>query len=361
MPYKEKSKDRDEECRRIGITSIRKKRRGSKPLAKDLLIVGGELLGPGGELLLDTVDTLLSGHLASLALDGVLAVECLSLGVGLGWTRAVGSDLLVALGELFLQVVGGEAGLDVACELSLEELWVFLLEVLHVLADVGAEDVVTVHFGVELLGLVVGTRESVLRVRDGDTAVHCTLHGAEDTGTGGGSGKADVEVRTECTWVVFATVATFLEEVFAVGLVVALEGIRKLQLGEDTTSAQEAGGVACCVVGQAGADAVPLEFRGVGRLHHVVTLDGGVDNLADHLGVGNSDYKTVLSCVVLVLVLDDKSTSLLVVGETLSSTFELDLVPHVVGLVLHNFDKRLRMGGVRGGRSREAGREGMDK
>lgn len=311
---------------------------------KDLLFVGGELLGPGGELLLDTVDTLLSGHLATLALDDVVVLD-----VRLGWTGTVGSDLLVAFFVLFFQVVRAEASLDVSGELLLEELWVFLLEVLHVFRHVVAEDVASVHFGIELLGLVVSTRESVLRVRHSNTAVDGALQGAEDSGTSRGSGKTDVEVRTECTWVLFATVAAFLEEVLAVDLVGTLEGVCELQLGEDSSSDQEAGGVARGVVGQAGADAVPLKLRRVGRFHDVVALDGRVDNLADDLGVGDTNHKTVLSCIVLVLVLEDETTTLLVVGLARSTTVELDLVPHVVGLVLHDFDKRLRVQKRRGG------------
>jgi hypothetical protein len=63
--------------------------------------------------------------------------------------------------------------------------------------------------------------------------------------------------------------------------------------------------------------------------------------LADHLGVGETNDKTVLWRLVLVLVLGTKTLTLTVVGLSLAAATELDLVPRKVGLALLDFDENL--------------------
>ena len=72
-----------------------------------------------------------------------------------------------------------------------------------------------------------------------------------------------------------------------------------------------------------------------------VTIDKRVGDLADDLGVGETNDKTVLGGLVLVLVLSTKSLALTVVGLSLTSTSELDLVSGKIRLALSNFDERL--------------------
>mgnify|MGYP007131711750 CR=1 FL=1 len=73
--------------------------------------------------------------------------------------------------------------------------------------------------------------------------------------------------------------------------------------------------------------------------HNLVTLDGGVDDLANEFGVSSSYTESVLLGVVLVLILLDKSSSGVEVGLSLSSASELDLESLVVGSSLKDLDE----------------------
>ena len=63
--------------------------------------------------------------------------------------------------------------------------------------------------------------------------------------------------------------------------------------------------------------------------------------MADNLGVGETNDKTVLGGLVLVLVLGAKTLTLTVIGLSLASTTELDLEPREVGFVLLGSDENL--------------------
>ena len=64
--------------------------------------------------------------------------------------------------------------------------------------------------------------------------------------------------------------------------------------------------------------------------------------MADDKTVGETNDKTVLWRLVLVLGLNDETLTLTVVSLSLASTAELDLITRKVRLVLGDFDKRLR-------------------
>lgn len=70
-------------------------------------------------------------------------------------------------------------------------------EMPHVISNVDSENVFSVGFGVELFRLVVVPGKPFGGVRDVDTTVHCTLHWAENSGSGGGTGKTGIEAGTE--------------------------------------------------------------------------------------------------------------------------------------------------------------------
>jgi len=61
-----------------------------------------------------------------------------------------------------------------------------------------------------------------------------------------------------------------------------------------------------------------------------------VDDLSNHVLVGEADDKAVLGGVVLGLVLSDEALTGIVVGLTLTATFVLDLEALEVGLALDN-------------------------
>jgi hypothetical protein len=72
---------------------------------------------------------------------------------------------------------------------------------------------------------------------------------------------------------------------------------------------------------------------------NTVTIDQGVCNLAYELGVGETNDKTVLGRLVLVLVLAYETFTLTVVGLSFATTTELDLVARKVRLVLLDLDE----------------------
>lgn len=67
-----------------------------------------------------------------------------------------------------------------------------------------AHNVLLEHLSVERLGLGVVAGESLLVVRNKDTAIGCSLHRTKDTVAGGGSAETDVQVALERTRFVLA-------------------------------------------------------------------------------------------------------------------------------------------------------------
>merc|ERR1719354_895441 len=72
---------------------------------------------------------------------------------------------------------------------------------------------------------------------------------------------------------------------------------------------------------------------GVSSRHNVISLDTSVCNLANDIGVGKSDYKPVFGCIIFVLGLNNKAFSSVVIGLSLPTPAELDLIPAEVRLV----------------------------
>jgi len=73
--------------------------------------------------------------------------------------------------------------------------------------------------------------------------------------------------------------------------------------------------------------------------HNSITLDSGVDHLADNLLVSSSNNKSVLLGIVFILVLNDETLASVVIGFTLSSTAIFGLVSLRVCLVLKDFNE----------------------
>lgn len=116
----------------------------------------------------------------------------------------------------------------------------------------------------------------------------------------------------------------------------------KLQLLEKAAGAQETSAVGGSVVLEADSEAVLLELLGVSSADNLVTDDLSLDHLHCNILVREANDKTVLGGLVLVLVLGDELVPLAVIGVSRSSSCKLDLVPLEVGLVLDNFDERLK-------------------
>jgi len=303
-------------------------------------VSGGLTVGVLGSLGLEGGETELGGGSCGLG-TGFLGV---SSGGGL-------SDGSVDGGVVFLEGFAVE-GLGPSGELSSESVGL-VLEHVVVLLDVDTEDVLSVLVGIERgLGLLdidglttfVGdgfslgdssSGESLGLVRDVETTVTGTLEGTEDTVTGGGADETDIEESLEGSGGVSDG-----SHVVSISITLGVTGvfIGKLQAGEESSGGEESNTVGGSVVGGSSLESVSGELLRVSVDHDLVTLEGGMDDLADDSLVGSSDNESVLSGVVLVLVLEDQSTAGVVIGLSLSSPSEFGLVPHRVRLVLQNFN-----------------------
>jgi hypothetical protein len=168
-------------------------------------------------------------------------------------------------------------------------------------------------------------------VRDDDTTVESTLHGTKDTGTSAGTDETNIKKSTERT-----TLVELLEAVEGGASGLSDTGIElvDVDLLGSTTGNEETSGIGSSVVGEAELDAIAGELVGVGSDKDVIAVDAGVDDLADDVAVGETDNKTVLGRVVLVLVLSDELATLTVVSLALTTTTEGGLVALEVSLVL---------------------------
>jgi hypothetical protein len=170
-----------------------------------------------------------------------------------------------------------------------------------------------------------------------ETTIGSTLHGTENTVTSGGADETDIKVSLEGASVVILFVPNGEQLAVNLGLTF-VEGGHVLKR-KKATSEEETSGVGRGVVGETGSDTESLEFLRISAAHGEITHYGGVDNGSDDSAVGTSDTESVLLLVVLVLVLENKAATCLVVGLTLATTEELGLVAGAVGAALEDFDE----------------------
>jgi len=295
----------------------------------------------GGLLLLDTSLALVEGELGR-ALEGLIGGEVLLLAGG-----RILTDSLVDGFVKLLKTISLDIGINVGSEVLLVLLVIFLLEVFHVFAYVSSEDAFTVHVGIVFLSITVVTGESLLGVRNVKTTIRCSLKGSEDTGSSGSGSATNIEKSAEGSLLVI----NFLDVVgllvpfggnnFSVNLGVSFVDLIESNLLEETTSTEETGAVGGGVVLQTNGKSVTSELGGLSLAENAISIDQGVSDLADDLGVGKSDNKTVLGRLVLVLVLGTQSLSLAVIGLTLASASELDLITREVCLSLSLLNENL--------------------
>ena len=280
----------------------------------DLLLDAGLLLG-----VRELVDLVLLG----LGLPLLLGL----LGAGLVvLLEGVLTDGLVGLLVELLEVTGVDLLLEVLGELALEALLILIGEGLHVLGDVATVDVVAEQVGIERLRLDVVTGEAAVGVGNEDTTVGGTLHGTEDTVTGGGADETNVKEGLEGTALAVIGLDGLGEGVLASGLLNTSELVSQTKLGQDTAGEEQTGSVGSSPVGQTLGDTVALQLVGVGSGQDLVTGDLGVDDLGDDVAVGETDDQTVLGRIVLVLGLGDQALASVVVGLTLAAAAVLSLV-----------------------------------
>lgn len=185
-----------------------------------------------------------------------------------------------------------------------------LLHLLGVLGDDTTLDVALESLGVEGLVLEIVAGVALVVVGDVEATIDSTLERGEHAGSGGGAHEADVEEALER----LALVLVRLDVVIIADVVgVTLVRLREVVLGKEATSAEKSGGVGGGIVGEASLHAELRELVRVRRADGHVSLDGGVDHLADHIAVGEADGEPVLGGVVLVLVLEDQALAGVVV------------------------------------------------
>jgi hypothetical protein len=167
-------------------------------------------------------------------------------------------------------------------------------------------------------------------VRNEDTTVGGTLHGTEDTGTSGGTGKTNVEEGLEGAASTLLGLGSLSEGELSIGLLNTGEVLVQAELLESAAGKEQAGSVGGSPVGQTVSNAIALELVGVGAGKDLVTGNFRVDDLGDDVAVGEANDQAVLRSVVLVLGLGDQALTSIVVGLSLSATAVLGLVATVV-------------------------------
>lgn len=271
--------------------------------------------------------------------------------VGLGLLGGRGGALADGFVGLSIDVtdLGGtsllKGGFPLA-ELALESVGVLLLEQLVVSLDMLAEDVSLVLLGVEArlglfglldrLALLVGDNlglrdvvawESVLAMGDIETAIASTLHGTEHSVASGGADKTNIEEGLEGTALTVLVLSLDVVHL-AIRLELALVAVSHANVlkTEKAAGGEQTGAVGSSIICVTSMDTEAVELPRVGGHKGLVTLDRGVDNLADDSLVGSAHDETVLLAVVLVLLLNDEAFAGLVVRLAFSTTAPLGLV-----------------------------------
>lgn len=224
-----------------------------------------------------------------------------------------------------MQAVSGDSGLDEAAELLLIAFLVLGFKFAHIIGNMATKDVLAQHLSIQGVLFLVKSGEALLTVREIDTSVDGTLHGGKDLGSGRGASQTNIKIGLKGTGTIF-----FIE----FGLVDA-------KVGQHTTSAEETSAVGGGKVGQTDLDTIVGQLVRVSRSKDEISLNLGIDDLADDVGVGEADNEAILAGVVLVLVLDDQTLAGIIIGLSLTTTTILYLEALKVGFIFDTLDKRL--------------------
>lgn len=240
-------------------------------------------------------------------------------------------------------------------ELLFEASRVLRLEKVIILLDVDTENVLKMLLSAEILPdllllllsttlllasvdlwlLHAATGEASVAVGDVETTIASTLHGTENSVSGGGTGETDIEVGLE--WLSLGvSISDVVKLTVSLGL--ANMGSVHLLVLKESTGEKKTSGVGCSVVSETTGDTEAGELLRVGSTDGHVTLDGGVDNRGEDALVGEADDESVLFGVVLVLVVNNETLTSVVVRLALSSAAELSLVSLRVSLVFQNLN-----------------------
>jgi len=241
---------------------------------------------------------------------------------------------------LFIHIfnaVSLDAKLDVSGELAFEGFVIILFKGFHVVSYMLAHDVGTMDVSVKLRFFLVVTRESFLAVGDFDAAIGSTLHGAKNTGSGGGTSKTDIQASTEGSRTI---IIVFDHEVLSVDLGTACIGSIQVQLFEDPAGQKKTSAVGGSIVGKANLESITREFVAVGSGQNTISFETSISDLTTDILVGSTDNHAVLGGIILILVLNDKALAGIVIGLAFTAPPELNLEALEVSLILHYLNER---------------------
>jgi hypothetical protein len=204
-----------------------------------------------------------------------------------------------------------------------------------------------VHIGIILFGVTVVSRETLVVVRDIKSTVSSSLKSPENTASSGSSTTSNIKKSTEWTLILvnFINVVSLLSNLglhnLGVNLSVTLIDLIKTNLLQKTTGYKKTGTVCSRVVLKTNLKSVTLKFLRTSLSKDTVSVNERVSNLTDNVSVGETNNKTVLGRLVLVLSLAAETFALTVVGTSLTATTELNLVAAEVGFALLNLGESL--------------------
>lgn len=240
-------------------------------------------------------------------------------------------------------LIASDAQFDVTGELTFVGFLILFDQLFHVVGNMLTKDMFPVHLGAELFALGVVSRETFGGVRDVDATIRSALHHTEHSSTSGSASQANIEEGPESTWLVLNILGEeLLASHFLSSLVDRIQLVLLQQLKANTdmiemsgnpvknertypTGQKQTSAVGSSIIGQANFHTEAWKFVGIGGTHHHITLDLGVRNLADDVFVGETHNQTILRGVVFVLVLNNQSSTSIVIGFSLFGTKEITL------------------------------------
>jgi hypothetical protein len=165
---------------------------------------------------------------------------------------------------------------------------------------VSTKDTFTVHIGIILLGITIIARETLFGVGNVETTIGGTLEGSKDTTSGGGGFASNIQKGAEgaLVFVYLINVVCGFSNLgldnIAIDFVIAFVDIIQPDLLKETTGTQETSTVGGGVVLETDRKSVAGQFVGAGRGQNTITVNEGVDDLANDLTVGETEDEAVL-------------------------------------------------------------------
>jgi len=245
----------------------------------------------------------------------------------------IGADGRVGFFVDAFEVLSNNSFLDEFRELALKGLLIIVQKGLHIIGDVLTEDVLPVDVRFEFFPFRVPAGESLLTVRDIKTTVNSSFQNAKNPRPRRGPVKTHVQNGMEGFGL---TSSLFDAVVLASDILLSLVHPIQTQFLEESPGKKESGAVGGGIVGKTDLYSVAGELMGVCGANDDITLNPGVSDLSSNVLVGESYNHAMFRRIVLILILDDKSLSRIVVRSSFPTPLELDLEPLEVRLVLHH-------------------------